>query len=141
MIGGLTTPSEEFQEMGRAMETMFVEHQGNSGFKFKRNVVETLVAAILKKYPSFDTVVIKKYIKIRTIVRMRYENLKAEGLLVFSLGSSEDTVSEKGRKASKHHIGNEGCSGPAKRIKLNNTKKPSINKSHLIKKYKKLSSK
>lgn len=91
------------------------------------------MAAVLAEYPNFDAVVVKTYIKVRTIARMRFENLRAEGLL--SINSTADT----GTLKRLHE--DDGSSKNSKRSKINEKKKKPVNKSYLKRKYKKLSSK
>lgn len=73
--GGLTTPSDEFKKIGLVMEKAFLSWHGPKEFKNKLNIVASLVDRIMLDNPGYDRVVVQRYIKIRTIARMRYQNL------------------------------------------------------------------
>lgn len=122
LSGGLTTPSEDFQVMGGAMEAIFVKIQGKSGFNLKKGAVQSLVAAVLESYPNFDAEVVKTYIKIRTIVRMRYENLKAEELL--SITRTENNVTKRSKSSKRPN----GDAAEPKKIEMFETRQEPFDK-------------
>lgn len=149
--GGLMVPSEVFQIMGKAMEKIFILCHGTSGFDFKRNVVTDVARRISEKYPNFDPTVVKRYIKIRTIARMRFCNLKAQGLLPTLNGAPENSnrkrksVIAKEAVVKKTRLDGEADSRPTQTSQHSyshpSQKNRSIVKSNMVKKYLKLSSK
>lgn len=100
--GGLTAPSPEFQVMGAIMETIFVGWHGASGFKSPKNVIQSVVTEIMRLHPNFDEKIVQRYIKIRTIARMRHINFHILGTLKSKTGNQKFAASKASkRKADK----------------------------------------
>ncbi|XP_055605768.1 uncharacterized protein LOC129753942, partial [Uranotaenia lowii] len=76
--GGLMVPSPEFKVMGKAMEKVFI----------------------------LSHVVVKKFVKIRTIVRMRYCNLLSQGLIQQNAYDDQKPSTSKRRFEQKSHVAN-----------------------------------
>lgn len=150
--GGLMVPSEAFQVMGKAMEKIFILCHGTSGFDFKRNVVNEVKTRILEKYPKFDPTVVKRYIKIRTIARMRFCNMKVQGLLptISDLDLNQTNRKRKSVAAAETVVKKTrldvGAESRRTQTSQHSYRPPlqqkwAVNKRHLVKKYMKLSSK
>ncbi|XP_021708741.1 uncharacterized protein LOC110679096 [Aedes aegypti] len=79
--GGLTSPTNEFIEMGYQLEQVFISTNGRAGFESKTNVVQKTVDEASRLFPGCDATVAQRYFKIRTIIRVRHINLYMEGKL------------------------------------------------------------
>jgi hypothetical protein len=77
--GGLTVPSVQFMENILAFEELFKEIHGD-GLNTQHKVMQTTIEYITLKFPSIPNEIIKKYVRTRTFIRIKFLNhqLKAE---------------------------------------------------------------
>jgi hypothetical protein len=71
--GGLTLPSKEFLSKIFWFENIFKEIHGN-GLNTQHRVIETAIQYILKRFPDFPRDIIKKFVRIRTFIRIKELN-------------------------------------------------------------------
>lgn len=74
--GGLTDPSSKWVEQAKLLERGFQKCHKNGKFRYNRNIVGRLSNLLSNKYPDIPKEIIKAFVKIRTIIRMRALNLQ-----------------------------------------------------------------
>lgn len=73
-FGGLTEPSETWMTSFSAIERLFVEYHGKTGFKKERNVIKRTALYISKVVKDVPVDVIHATVRTRLFVRIRYLN-------------------------------------------------------------------
>jgi hypothetical protein len=77
--GGLSVPTSYWKKIGTMLEKLFLKHHGKMDFRKKTNVVHRLYRICIKnkkiKESDIPEDVVKAFVKMRTIVRLRYTNL------------------------------------------------------------------
>jgi hypothetical protein len=71
--GGLTIPSTEFAQTIYAFEDIFKTIHG-SDICTKEKVIASTIKIIEEKFPLFPKEVIKKYVRTRTFIRLKFMN-------------------------------------------------------------------
>jgi len=83
-------PSEEFMAKIYAMEKVFYAMHG-SEISSEKFIIKKLSRILVQQFPSVPEVVVKKYAKTRTFIRIKYLNCK----LAIAKGES---IAERKRK-------------------------------------------
>ena len=78
--GGLMLPTPYWIKVGNMLEKIFRHHHGSSGFRKNTNVVYRLYKISMKSKKVAETEipsdVVKSFVKMRTIMRIRFLNMK-----------------------------------------------------------------
>ena len=71
--GGLTAPSSDFMRKIISFEKIFKNIHGNSLYR-EEKVISFTIASIVKQFPKFPLDVIKKYVRTRIFIRIKFLN-------------------------------------------------------------------
>ena len=74
-VGGLFAPSESFLKQGNKMEKIFLKFNREGSICKKKGIFTRLTKTIKRRIPESPEEIIKKFVKQRVIVRMRYKNM------------------------------------------------------------------
>lgn len=74
--GGLTLPSENFMKQILVFESIFKDIHGKNGLNSEYKVMETTVNQIQCKCNSVPIDVVRKYVRTRTFIRIKFLNQK-----------------------------------------------------------------
>lgn len=76
--GGLTLPSDSFLKQVRLFEEVFKDIHGKNGLNAQYRVMETTEKQILGRFKSVPAEVVKKYVRTRTFIRIKFLNQKVK---------------------------------------------------------------
>lgn len=75
-FGGLTTPSDEWMQVVKLIETEFNTYNEKQQLNDRPNISKILTDKIMKKQTAFPEKIIKAYILQRIFIRIKHLNLK-----------------------------------------------------------------
>ena len=94
--GGLTLPSDNFFKQVRLFEEVFKDIHGKNGLNAQHKVMATTEHQILCRFKSVPVDVVKKYVRTRTFIRIKFLNQR--------LKEEKETKKKNRNLAKKRHF-------------------------------------